>query len=120
MAYEKDDIEALTVKAKKKYKVTSIMHIVAYLRCSRATFYNLGIDKLDSVKEAMFDVKVKRKVKMLTKWEDSENATLQAMAYKLIADDDELERLNGDKKPVVEAKKVEIENRDKGLDDESE
>ena len=113
MAYEKEDIEALTVKAIKKYKVTSIMHIVAYLPCSRATFYNLGIDKLDSVK-------VKRKVKMLTKWEDSDNATLQAMAYKLIADDDELERLNGDKKPVVEAKKVEIENRDKGLDDESE
>ncbi len=73
-----------------------ISHLVAYLPCSRATFYNNELDKLDSIKEAINKNKVSRKCKMINLWTEPDSApALQIAGFKLIGDDDEVHRLNG-------------------------
>ena len=52
------------------------------------------------------------KVEALNRWEDSENATLQMGFYKLLANDDELERLNNSKQKtevVIKDERTEAE-----------
>lgn len=120
MAYDKGELEKIALKAIKKNKISKVSYVAPYLPCSLATFYNLELEKLESIKEALFQQRINRKKKLVEKWEDSDNATLNIAAFKLLADDDELERLNGDKKTEVTIRTVQVENREKGLDDESE
>ena len=62
--HEKDIIDVI-----KKHKVTNISHIfVFYTDCNRATFYNLDLDKLDSIKEAIKTNRAKASSFMLSKW----------------------------------------------------
>jgi hypothetical protein len=67
---------------------------VHYVDIGRSRFYQLGLDKLDTIREAINANKVKAKHYMRKKWIKSDNPTLQITAYRLIADDDELLRLN--------------------------
>jgi hypothetical protein len=64
------------------------------LPCSRATFYNLELEKLDTIKEALLKVKTEIKVSMRSKWYKSDNPTLQMGLMKLIATPDELRQLS--------------------------
>ena len=120
MAYDTEELVNSALKAIKKYKIAKVDYLAPYLPCALRTFYNHKLHELPSIKEALFEQRVARKSNLIKRWEGSENATLNIAAFKLLADEDELERLNGDKKPLAEQKKVEIENREKGLDDESE
>ena len=61
---------------------------------ARATFYNNNLDKLDSIKDALLHNKRIIKRGLRNKWYQSDNATTQVALYKLLADDDELARLN--------------------------
>ena len=67
---------------------------VYYKGCSRATAYNLGLDELDSIKEALNLNKRKGVTSMLAKWVKSENATLQIAAMRLLCDSEEHRLLN--------------------------
>ena len=68
-----------------------------FLPCGKTTFYKLKLNEANEIKQAIWAQKRMTKYEMRRKWNDSENATLQVGLYKLLANDDELERLNNSK-----------------------
>jgi hypothetical protein len=97
MSYDREQLETQSLEMIKKHKLKFISHVASFLPCNRATFYNLGLDKLDTIKDAIELNRVNSKVKALNRWEKSENPTLEVAFYKLIGDEDEVERLSGTK-----------------------
>ena len=67
---------------------------VYYEACSRATAYNHNLDKLDSIKEAIYKNRRKGVTSLKAKWLKSENATLQLAAMRMICDPEEHKTLN--------------------------
>ena len=49
MKYNQAELEKLSIEAINKYRLFFIDDVIAYLPCSRATFYNYGLDKLDTI-----------------------------------------------------------------------
>lgn len=97
MAYDKDKLEQLSLEAIEDNNLTNVTYVCAFIPCSKSTFYNFGLEKLDSIKDALYKNSVNKKAKLTNKWEDSENPTLQIAAFKLMADDDELDKLTSSK-----------------------
>jgi hypothetical protein len=93
MAYNPKELEKKALEAIEKNKLFFIDDVIAYLPCSRATFYNLELEKLDTIKDALTKVKTEIKVSMRSKWYKSENPTLQMGLMKLIASPEELKQL---------------------------
>lgn len=92
--YTQENLEKLSIEVIQRYKLFFIDDIIAYLPCSRATFYNHGLDKLDTIKDALTQVRTEIKVSMRSKWYKSDNPTLQMGLMKLIASPDELKQLS--------------------------
>ena len=87
--HEKSIIEAI-----EKHPIFSFKDIFVYYKgCSRATAYNHNLDKLDSIKEAIYSNRRKGVSSMLSKWIISQNATLQLAAMKMICEPDEHKKL---------------------------
>lgn len=93
MAYDKQDLIKIALEAIDKHQLVFIDEVVTFLPCSRATFYNHELDKLDELKDALNNVRTSMKTQLRNKWRDSKNATLQIGLMKLIATDDERKRL---------------------------
>ena len=88
--HEKGILEAI-----KKHPIFCFNDIFVYYEaCSRATAYNHNLDKLDSIKEAIYKNRRKGVTSLKAKWLKSENATLQLAAMRLICDADEHRALN--------------------------
>lgn len=62
---------------------------VFYKDISRAWAYTNEIDKVDDIKEAIISNKRRGVQSLIDKWIDSENATLQIAAFKIIAEPEE-------------------------------
>ena len=62
---------------------------VFYKGCSRSTAYEYNLDKADDIKETLEMNKRRGVQSLIDKWIDSENATLQIAAFKIIADPEE-------------------------------
>ena len=78
-----------------KHPIFNFKDIFVYYKgCSRATAYNHNLDKLDSIKEAIYSNRRKGVSTMLAKWIASPNATLQLAAMRMICDTDEHRSLN--------------------------
>ena len=87
---EKGILEAI-----EKHPIFSFKDIFVYYKaCSRATAYNHGLDKLDSIKEAIYSNRRRGVSTMLAKWMTSQNATLQLAAMRMICDTEEHRSLN--------------------------
>ena len=67
---------------------------VYYEACSRATAYNHNLDKLDSIKEAIYKNRRKGVTSLKAKWLNSDNATLQLAIMRMICDPEEHKTLN--------------------------
>lgn len=93
MASDRKKLEQQALEAIKQHNITFIKDLVAYLPITRATFYNLELDKLDTLKDAIDDNKLKTKNSLKAKWYKSQNATLQLALYKLIATSEERKAL---------------------------
>jgi len=100
MVYSKKKLEELALKAIKKEKLTWHDEVVAYLPISRSTYYNKGLDKLDTIKDAITVNKLEMKSKMKHKWFQSDNPTLQIALMKMIANEEEWDKLNSSKQQV--------------------
>ena len=88
--HEKDILEVIV-----KHKVMKIQHIFShYLDLKSAQFYNLELEKSESIKEAIVLNKTKAVGYMINKWIASENPTLQISAFKVLCDDDERKKLS--------------------------
>ena len=100
MAYDKGELEKIALEMIEEHKLTKISHLATFMPCSRSTFYDLELDKSDIIKETLYKIRENKKKKMTDKWAESDNATLQIAAFKLMADEDELTRLNSQKTEV--------------------
>lgn len=91
----KRDYESEILKVIKENNIFVVTDIFSfYSRCSRATFYNNNLDKLDTIIKAIDDNKVKTKQSLKLKWLNSDNPTLQIALFKLICNDDERKSLS--------------------------
>ena len=84
---------------------------VYYKGCSRSTAYNHNLDKLDSIKEALYSNRRKGVSSLLAKWLTSDNATLQLAAMRMICDQEEHRSLNQNYSDIT-TKGEKIENKD--------
>ena len=88
--HEQGILEAIS-----KYPIFKFKDIfVHYKGCSRSTAYNHNLDKLDSIKEALYSNRRKGVSTMLSIWIGSKNATLQLAAMRMICDPEEHRSLN--------------------------
>jgi hypothetical protein len=94
MAYDTLELEKQALKAIEENGLVFIDEVVTFLPCDRATFYNHGLDKFDSIKTALEAKKISLKAGLRKKWYASDNATVQIALYKLIGDETENGRLN--------------------------
>lgn len=97
MAYSKVKLEKQATEAITKYKLVFDDEVIAYLPCSKTTYYAYKLNESNSIKEALTLNRIQIKGGLRKKWYDSDNATAQIALYKLIGSDDEAERLNGSK-----------------------
>lgn len=86
--------EAEALKVVKERKIFFFSHIFAFTSFSGATAYNHGLEKLESIKEALTHNRTNGVNYMLQKWVGSENATLQIAAMRIIADEQIRRSLN--------------------------
>ena len=91
--YNREDLIEKTLKAIKENNLTTIEEAVSYLPCSRATFYNFELDKLDTIREAIDTEKMNMKQKMKRKWLESDASALQIALMRLICTDEERQKL---------------------------
>ena len=88
--HEKDIVEII-----KKNKVCVIQHIFGYYTDLKSSqFYNLELEKSESIKEAIASNKAKGCIVLLNKMINSDNATLNLAAYRLICTPEERQNLN--------------------------
>ena len=78
-----------------KHKIMKIQHIFQhYTDLASAQFYNLELEKSESIKEAIQTNKSKAVSYMLNKWVGSDNATLQISAFKVLCEDEDRKKLS--------------------------
>lgn len=94
MAYKTEELEEQALKAIKEHGLVFIEEVVSFLPCSSSTFYDHQLEKSEAIKEAITFNKVSKKAKLRKNWEYSENATLNISLYKLLANEEELQRLS--------------------------
>jgi len=81
------------IKNEELYCITDIFAF--YTRCSRATFYNRGLDKLDTIIKALDDNKIKTKQNLKKFWaKETASPVLQIGLYKLLGDNEERRKLS--------------------------
>jgi hypothetical protein len=91
----KEQHEKDIVKVIKGNKIMRIQHIFPfYPDLKSAQFYNLELEKSESIKEAIALNKSTTVNFLLNKWIDSDNPTLQISAFKVICDDEERKKLS--------------------------
>ena len=94
MAYVTEELEQQALKAIKEHNLYFAEDVIAYIPCSSATYYNHKLEELETIKEALQENRISTKVGMRKKWNDSDNATLQISLMKLIATNDERQKLS--------------------------
>lgn len=82
------------LKVIKTEKIKFFDHCFGYTTFSRSTAYEHNLDKSDTIRDAINTNKVTAKNKMLNKWEQSSQPTLQIAAFRLMADETEHKKLN--------------------------
>lgn len=87
--YEQELLEVI-----KKHKIAFFDHCFAFTSFCPATAYNHNLEKLDTIKNGIKNNRVKAKNYLLNKWLESDNATLNISAYRLLSDSEEHQKLN--------------------------
>ncbi|MEE0060239.1 MAG: hypothetical protein UE295_05365 [Acutalibacteraceae bacterium] len=97
---EKLEKEALKI-LEKKSDIYFFQDLADELGYSRQWLYELGLDKLDTIKSALLTNKQTIKRGLRNKWYKNDNPTVQVALYRLLADEEELKRLNTNSKMEV-------------------
>lgn len=88
--YEKELLEAI-----KRHKLMRFDHAFGgFVSFSRRTAYEYNLHELHEIKEALFQNRSKGVNYLLQKWIQSDNATLQVAAMRLICESEDHQRLN--------------------------
>ena len=97
MAYDREKVFEQAKEVIVKHKLFFVDDIVAFLPCSKQTFYEFypdGSDELDELKELLNVNRTTLKVSMRSKWYTSNAPALQMALMKLIATPEELKKLS--------------------------
>lgn len=97
MAYDRKKIFEQAKEMIVKHKLFFIEDIVAFLPCSKPTFYdffNPDSNELNELKELLNQNRTELKVSMRSKWYKSNAPALQMALMKLIATPEELKKLS--------------------------
>lgn len=94
MAYETNELEKEALKVIKDEKLTFFDDLACFMSPALRTLYTHELHEMHSIKDELKKNKLKIKNTMRKSWEESDNATLQVSAYKLLSTPDELARLN--------------------------
>ena len=97
MAYDRKKIFEQAKEVIVKHKLFFIEDIVAFLPISKPTFYDyfkIDSNEFNELKELMETQRTELKVKMRSKWYQSNAPALQMALMKLIASPEELKRLS--------------------------
>ncbi len=94
MAYDTKKLEKMALAAIEEHGLIFIEEVISYLPCASSTFYDHELEKSEAIKDAINFNKVSKKAKLRKNWEKSENATLNISLYKLLANEEELQRLS--------------------------
>ena len=97
MAYDKDKIFEEILVVIEAHKIKHFSYLQAYVEPETSTLYLLfpkESEQFNTIKRALKDNKITSRQAMLKKWEDSENATLQIAAFKMIASKKERKALS--------------------------
>ena len=97
MAYDRKKIFEQAKEVIVKHKLFFVEDIVAFLPCSKPTFYDFfppDSNELNELKELLELNRTELKVSMRSKWYKSNAPALQMALMKLIATPDELKRLS--------------------------
>lgn len=97
MAYDRKKIFEQAKEVIVKHKLFFIEDIVAFLPCSKQTFYDFfKVDsyEMDELKELLNQNRTELKVSMRSKWYKSNAPALQMALMKLIATPEELKKLS--------------------------
>lgn len=90
-----DKYESEILETIKKHPIFTFQDIFVYYKgCSRSSAYAWSLDKSDAIKNAIYENKRRGVVSMLSKWINSQNATLQIAAMRLICEQNERQLLN--------------------------
>lgn len=94
---DKAEYDALVEECLRIIEAANILFItdlVAFLPISRATFYNYGLDKLDTLKEAIDKQRILTKQALRANWAKSKSPALQIALYRMIATKEEKEAIS--------------------------
>lgn len=95
MGKTKEQHEADILRVIIKNKIMRVDHIFShYVDLKSSQFYNLELEKSESIKEAIKTNKSKAVSYMLNKWVGSNNPTLQISAFKVLCEDDDRKKLS--------------------------
>ena len=97
MAYDTQKLFEQAKEAVKSHNLFFIEDIVAFIPCSRSTFYERfpdGSDELDTLKDLLEQNRIKTKSSIRAKLYKSEKAAELLALYRLIATPEEHQRLN--------------------------
>jgi len=94
MTAKQKKYEAELLKVIKEKKIAFLDHAFGFTSFSSSTAYNHELEKMESIKQAIKENRVKAKNYMLNKWIGSDNATLQVAAMRLLSSSEEHRKLN--------------------------
>ncbi len=97
MAYNKKEILKDVLLAIKIHQLKHFDYIEAFVSPCTKTLYDLfpvESKELQTIKRELDNNKISSKTKMINKWEDSDDPTLQIAAFKLIATNEERKALS--------------------------
>lgn len=97
MAYDTQKLFEQAKEAVEKHNLFFIEDIVAFIPCSRSTFYDRfpdGSDELDTLKDLLEQNRIKTKSSIRAKLYKSDKASELLALYRLIATPEEHQRLN--------------------------
>jgi len=95
MGKSKEYHEENIVQIIKDNRIMKIQHIFThYTELQSSQFYNLELEKSETIKDQIALNKTKAVGYMLDKWIKSDNPTLQISAFKVLCDDEERKKLS--------------------------
>ena len=108
MAYDRNKVFEQAKEVIVKHKLFFVDDIVAFLPCSKQTFYEfypVNSDQLDELKGLLETNRTTLKVSMRSKWYTSNAPALQMALMKLIATPEELRKLSMTHNAIEEVEK---------------
>lgn len=123
MAYKTEDLFNTAIEQIKKHKLFFIEDIIAFLPCSKPTFYEHFPNESNFYKRMFEELernRIELKVSMRSKWYNSNAPALQMALMKLIASPEELRRLSMQHQVNEEAEKPIFKILDLDIQDEEE